>query len=88
MKETRATVLLSRKAARLRRETGDARYQTHHDHARTSFGDTMRTALVRPLKILATEPVVIAFSIWISFACEPESGPYSPPPPRSHSLSR
>jgi len=68
MKETRSTVLLSRKAARLRRERGDARYQTHHDAERGSFGEMMRVALGRPLKILCREPVVIAFSVWIAFA--------------------
>lgn len=68
MKETRATVLLSRKAAALRRATGDGRYQTRHDAARGSFGVMMRTALSRPLRILALEPVVIAQTLWISFA--------------------
>ena len=68
VKETRATVLLSKKAARLRRETGDARYQTRHDAVRGSFGTMMRTALSRPIKILFLEPVVVAQTLWIAFA--------------------
>ena len=68
VKETRATVLLSKKAAHLRKETGDMRYTTRHDAVRGSFGAMMRIALSRPLKILALEPVVIAQTLWISFA--------------------
>lgn len=68
MRETRATVLLSRRAARLRASLSDPRLQTRHDATRGSFGHMMALALLRPLRILTLEPVVIAFSVWIAFA--------------------
>ncbi|KAI5480014.1 Major Facilitator Superfamily protein [Pseudohyphozyma bogoriensis] len=68
MRETRASVLLSRKAARLRKETGDDRYQSKDDFERGSFKVMMKTSLTRPLHMLFTEPALIAFTLWISFA--------------------
>lgn len=67
LSETRGPVLLSRKAARLRKETGDERYQCKADLARSSFKVMIRTSLNRPLKMLFTEPVLISFTAWISF---------------------
>ncbi|GAA5896292.1 MFS transporter [Sporobolomyces salmoneus] len=65
--ETRASVLLSRKAARLRKETGDERYVSKEDYERGSIREMMKTSLSRPIKMLLTEPVLIAFTVWISF---------------------
>ncbi|SCZ90260.1 BZ3500_MvSof-1268-A1-R1_Chr1-3g01876 [Microbotryum saponariae] len=66
-RETRASVLLSRKAARLRKETGDSKYQCKFDLERGSFTHMMTTALSRPVKMLATEPILISFSAYIAF---------------------
>lgn len=62
-----ASVLLSRKAARLRKETGDDRYLSRDDFERNSFMTMMQTSLGRPIKMLSTEPVLVAFTVWISF---------------------
>lgn len=62
-----ASVLLSRKAARLRKETGNLRYQSRDDFERGSFKIMMQTSLGRPVKMLGTEPVLVAFTVWISF---------------------
>ena len=64
--ETRASVLLARKAAALRAETGSPRYQSKEVALRGSLGSMLRTNLVRPVKILTTEPVVVFFTLWIS----------------------
>lgn len=64
IQETRASVLLSRRAAKLRLETGDERYQPRIDSPKTSVA----VNLTRPLRMLITEPVLTAFTIWISFA--------------------
>lgn len=64
--ETRASVLLSRKAARLRKETGDERYVSKEEYERGSIREMMRTSLSRPIKMLTREPVLIAFTLWIS----------------------
>lgn len=65
--ETRASVLLSRKAARLRKETGDERYQSKDDFERGSLREMMSTSLGRPVQMLLREPVLIAITAWISF---------------------
>ncbi|GAA6059611.1 hypothetical protein JCM10212_005110 [Sporobolomyces blumeae] len=65
--ETRASVLLSRRAARLRKETGDKRYTSRDDFERGSLREMMRTSLARPVRMLYREPVLIAFTCWISF---------------------
>jgi hypothetical protein len=64
--ETRASVLLSRKAARLRKETGDERYVSKEDYERGSLREMMKTSLSRPIRMLTKEPVLIAFTLWIS----------------------
>ncbi|KAL8276146.1 hypothetical protein RQP46_011440 [Phenoliferia psychrophenolica] len=67
LKETRASVLLSRKAKKLRLETGDARYQARDDFERGSLVVMLQTSLGRPIKMLFTEPVLLSFAVWISF---------------------
>lgn len=64
LRETRASVLLSRRAAKLRKETGDERYQSRDDFERGSFIIMMKTSLGRPIRMLYTEPVLLAFAIW------------------------
>ncbi|KAI5476873.1 Major Facilitator Superfamily protein [Pseudohyphozyma bogoriensis] len=67
-RETRAPVILSRKAARLRKETGDSRHQSKGDFERSSIAVMMKTSLTRPVYMLCTEPVLIAFTVWFSFS--------------------
>ncbi|GAA95213.1 uncharacterized protein L969DRAFT_15311 [Mixia osmundae IAM 14324] len=66
--ETRASVLLSRKAKRLRAETGDDRYQCLADADKESFRIMMSVSLTRPLRLLFTEPILAALALWISMA--------------------
>lgn len=49
LKETRGSVLLSRKAAKLRKETGDSRYQARADAERASIPILIKNSLTRPL---------------------------------------
>ena len=65
--ETRASVLLSRRAAALRKSTGDDRYQSREEVARGPFGQMMKTNLSRPLRMLFTEPILASFAVYISF---------------------
>ena len=60
-----ASVLLARKAARLRKETGDDRYQSQEEYERGSLMDVMKTSLGRPVRMLYTEPVLIAFTFFM-----------------------
>lgn len=73
LRETRASVLLSRRAEKLRKETGDERYQSRDDFERGSFIIMMKTSLGRPIRMLYTEPVLLAFAIWFVPSLFPNS---------------
>ncbi|KAK3305759.1 major facilitator superfamily domain-containing protein [Chaetomium strumarium] len=65
VKETYAPALLKKKAARMRRETGDERWWCRHDQ-RISTLALLRINLSRPFVLAATEPILWFFNIWIS----------------------
>lgn len=67
LRETRGSVLLSRRAAKIRQETGDDRYVAATDAERSSLFVMIRLSLTRPFVFLFTEPAVIAYSVWVSF---------------------
>lgn len=62
--ETHPGVLLSSRARRLRKKTGDDRYWSDHDRKREqrSRMDTVREVIIRPAHMLLTEPIVSAFA--------------------------
>lgn len=67
--ETLAPVLLRRKAQRLRKETGDESYKTLEELERVPFSVTLKVALLRPIVMLLTEPIVIfmSFCAYLTF---------------------
>ncbi|KIY72592.1 polyamine transporter [Cylindrobasidium torrendii FP15055 ss-10] len=67
MPETLAPVILRNKAKKLRKETGDERYQTLEELERRPLSETLKVALLRPIIMLLTEPIVIFFSFYLSF---------------------
>ncbi|KAF8587557.1 MFS general substrate transporter [Ramaria rubella] len=67
-KETRASVLLIRKAARIRAETGDPRYHAKAEEERSSVAKMVKISLTRPLLLLFTEPVLLSYTIWMTFS--------------------
>ncbi|ORX38933.1 major facilitator superfamily domain-containing protein [Kockovaella imperatae] len=67
LRETRADVLLSRRAKQITQETG-IRHLCTSDLERTSLTTLMRVSLVRPFQFLFTEPIVTALSIWVGFS--------------------
>lgn len=68
MPETLAPVILRNKAKKLRKETGDERYQTLEELERRPLSETLKVALLRPIIMLLTEPIVIFFSFCTSIA--------------------
>lgn len=72
--ETRGSVVLSRKARALNDwydKVGDStgvRWKVKADEERASLPMILRTSVVRPVHLLATESVVFWFSLWMSFA--------------------
>lgn len=67
LRESRGSVLLSRRARSLTKQTGKL-HRAHGDDERASLVVMARTSLTRPLLYLLTEPIVMAISLWISFA--------------------
>ncbi|KAJ7065421.1 major facilitator superfamily domain-containing protein [Mycena amicta] len=65
MQETRSSVLLARRAEKIRKETGDMRYVACGEER--SLRTMIYISCTRPLYLLVKEPVVASFSIWISF---------------------
>lgn len=65
--ETFAENILYRRAARLRRLTGNPRLRSHSEiaDAEKSFGKIMKEALVRPLLMTFVEPIIIAINLYI-----------------------
>ncbi|KAF4512074.1 hypothetical protein G6O67_001256 [Ophiocordyceps sinensis] len=66
VKETYAPTILRRKAARLRRQTGDPRWWCQYDQQRLSSLQLLRVNLSRPLILFATEPILWFMNLWIS----------------------
>lgn len=60
--ETLAPIILRRKAAKLRKETGDPNYRTLEELERLPLSETLKIALVRPIVMLLTEPIVMFMS--------------------------
>ncbi|GAA5858755.1 hypothetical protein JCM8547_004973 [Rhodosporidiobolus lusitaniae] len=67
-RETRGSVILSRRARKLRKQTGDMRYQCRSDAERASLTVLIKVSMTRPLYLLGTEAIVFFFSLWVGFA--------------------
>lgn len=68
MKETRPTIILRRRAQELNKTRGDLRYVSHGEAEKVRFMAALQVSLTRPLLFLATEPIVIFFSLWVALA--------------------
>ncbi|KLO13266.1 MFS general substrate transporter [Schizopora paradoxa] len=68
MKETRGSVLLTKIAKKMRKDTGDPKYRARIEDERGSLKSLMLVSLTRPIYFLFAEPVVTSFSLWIGFA--------------------
>jgi MFS family permease len=68
LRETRGSVLLSRRAAKLTAQDENGRqYRCSADDDRVSFWKAVKVSLSRPAWWLISEPVVTSFSLWIGF---------------------
>ncbi|RDK37293.1 MFS transporter [Aspergillus phoenicis ATCC 13157] len=64
-RETYAPVLLQRRCKRLQKTTGNLNLYAHHDSV--SLSHLLRLSLVRPIKLLATQPVVQVWSVYCAY---------------------
>ncbi|GFF48477.1 uncharacterized MFS-type transporter C530.15c [Aspergillus lentulus] len=68
LRETRGSVTLAKRAEILRQHTGDDRYVTQKDLEAPGLKEMLHSSSVKAIHMLVTEPVVLAFGLWISFA--------------------
>lgn len=59
-------MLLQRRAARLRRETGNENLYAFLDHHKPTFTDIVRKYLFRPVQMLILEPILILITIYLA----------------------
>ncbi|QDS74379.1 hypothetical protein FKW77_005355 [Venturia effusa] len=65
--ETRGGKTLQKRARMLREHTGDARYTSEMDLESKGIKGLLHDSCVKAVNMLATEPVVFAFGLWIAF---------------------
>ena len=64
--ETSAPTLLSRRAAKLRKETDDGRFTTEKELDQRPITEQLKIFLIRPLQLLTREPIVICLALYMS----------------------
>lgn len=64
-KESYGPVLLQRRAAKLRKETGDKRYWSRYD-SKLAIGALLRLNLIRPFVMAVTEPICMFWNLYIA----------------------
>ncbi|KAF1992319.1 MFS multidrug transporter-like protein [Aulographum hederae CBS 113979] len=67
LQETYTPVLLKRKATRLRKETGNEDLHTEYESPDKTFTKVMKTSLLRPFRLLFTQPIVIVLSVYMAY---------------------
>lgn len=67
LRETYAPCLLVRKAAMLRRRTGNWGIHARMEREEINVGDMFDKYFTRPLKMLLTEPILLLVSLYMSF---------------------
>ncbi|TIA89994.1 hypothetical protein E3P81_02672 [Wallemia ichthyophaga] len=66
LKETYEPAILHRRAAQLRKKTGDSGYYTAQEKTQPAMRTLLKTSLTRPLLFLVTEPLVIFSSLYVA----------------------
>jgi MFS family permease len=64
--ETYAPTLLSRRAKKMRKETGNSQFVTEQDLDLRPFIERLRLFLIRPFQLLFLEPIVLFISVYMS----------------------
>lgn len=68
LRETRGGATLQKRAKAMRKATGDERYKAQMDIDTSDLKGMLHTSSVKAVHMLATEPVVFFFGLWIAFA--------------------
>ena len=67
LRETYPPKLLHAKAEKLRNDTGNAALHTEFEHPERTLANTMKRSLIRPFKLLGTQPIVQALAIYMAY---------------------
>lgn len=67
LQETYGPQLLHQKAKRLRKETGNPNLKTEYEHPEHSLANKLQRSLIRPFRLLATQPIVQALACYMAF---------------------
>jgi hypothetical protein len=67
LRETFAPKLLGIKAKKLRKETGNDAWHTEWESPDRTLGKVLRTALVRPFRLLGTQPIIQALALYMAY---------------------
>ncbi|KAH7885759.1 MFS general substrate transporter [Phlebopus sp. FC_14] len=65
--ETRSSIILTRIAQKMRKQTGDDRYRAQAEIDKQNLLTLIKISCTRPLYLLVTEPAVLSFSVWVGF---------------------
>ncbi|KAN0061379.1 hypothetical protein ACQY0O_006226 [Thecaphora frezii] len=68
LRETRGSVILTRRAKKLRKETGDQRYRAPAELEAPSLKALLHASTTRAAMLAIKEPVVLLFSVYIAYA--------------------
>lgn len=64
LRETYAPKILATKKKRLQKETGNSLLYTEHDQPDRTFGQLLAKNLVRPFRMLLTQPAIQAIALY------------------------
>lgn len=67
LRETRGSVILTRKARKLRKQTGDERFRAAAEIETPSIKKLLHASTTRAAILLVREPVVLFFSLWLAY---------------------
>jgi hypothetical protein len=64
LRETYAPTILATKKRNLQKEAGNRQLHTEYDRPDRTFGQVLRKNLVRPFRMLLTQPAIQALSLY------------------------
>ena len=66
LKESYAPIILERKAARLRKETGNQELRSAMAKNTATAAETFKAAIIRPLRLLTMAPIITSMSFYVA----------------------
>lgn len=70
LKESYAPIILERRAARLRKETGNQALRSQFADMSSSASEKFKVAIVRPLRLLFMTPIVTLMALYVAITCK------------------